>query len=112
MSNAPYLPSFSAETVPIFLIGADFQPKATILGIEISTSSLLRENGISTNFVVVDNKEFLKEKLRRKWPNILREAREASFACPDPVRSMVRLLTTLSAGNDELWDEIVDEPYG
>lgn len=49
--------------------------------------------------------------LRSQWPSVLARARELQAIIPDPVQGLIDLLDGLP-GTSQLWDEIVDEPYG
>ena len=112
MSNAIYPSCTDSKMLPFYLVVSESRSDFIIYGTRSSTDSIVREYSIGTEVIIKDDKDLLKERLRRKWPDILREAMEASFTYPDPVQSMIRLLNSISSGNDDLWDEIVDEPYG
>jgi hypothetical protein len=53
----------------------------------------------------------LQDKLRARWPRLIKRARELEQHIPDPVKLLADLLGNLP-GDYPTWREIVEEPYG
>jgi hypothetical protein len=53
----------------------------------------------------------LQENIKFRWPTVLKKAKEMETLYSNPVQSMMDLLNNLP-GNNDTWQEIIDEPYG
>ncbi|HLB49301.1 MAG TPA: hypothetical protein VJL59_20005 [Anaerolineales bacterium] len=61
--------------------------------------------------VLSEHARGIQEELRARWPSILARAQALRNDIPDPVQAMAEFLNSLP-GDDDLWREIAEEPYG
>ena len=53
----------------------------------------------------------LQERIKARWPDILARAKKLREIYPDPVQSLIDTFAKLP-GDEEIWEQIINEPYG
>ncbi len=102
-NNAARFKSVSSDTLVVRQTRVAGIPIRRIGGIKLS-----EPNDIKT---ILPTALELQSRLRSRWPAIMARAQELQKTNPDPVQSIVDLLSSLP-GDYTTWREIIEEPYG